>query len=66
MGYSTVAQPFESFYEIKSVNIRILSGNRIVLQIIWRYCPQCYALRVFVYIVLFVLLLKDCFEYINE
>nr|DAO99155.1 MAG TPA: hypothetical protein [Caudoviricetes sp.] len=34
MGYSTVAQPFESFYEIKSVNIRILRGNRIALQII--------------------------------
>ena len=66
MGYSTVAQPFESFNDINSIIIRIFSGDRIVLQIIWRYCPQCYALRVFVYIVLFVLLLKDCFEYINE
>ena len=66
MGYSTVAQPFKSFNAINSVVTRGLSGNRIVLQIIWRYCPQCYALRVFVYIVLFVLLLKDYFEYINE
>ena len=31
---STVAQPFKSFNAINSVDIRILSGNRIVLQII--------------------------------
>nr|DAV05924.1 MAG TPA: TniQ [Caudoviricetes sp.] len=33
--------------------MRFYSTIKIVLQIIWRYCPQCYALRVFVYIVLY-------------